>query len=442
MFYRTAPSSDLPPGAQEGGTPVNGSQRQDQPPQSPFSNLAPRMGADGLNLLWSATTEPLAGSGGANVLPSPRLRKSTPNVSSPGDSETSGPGPDGFFGDSSTFAFVSKVQSDSPESNGVHLQTEQLPVTHNSPSTTTDTSKAIFYQLPERRLADTLVDGYFDRVHPLYPFLHEGSFRAEYENMWNCRTPLPPSWYALLNIVCALGCEFCDAIPEGSLTMTVTPFVDRSREIILSHIYRKGNLEFVQALLLMCHYLQGTLELNECWNLVGLMIRTAVSIGLQLNPENLPLTTVEKEVRKRVWWGCFIIDRTLSMKFGRPPALQEADAQDVPFPLSVDDQYIQNESSTPRQPAGRAAAIAFFLHTIKLSKVIDHILQHLYATNRRNVPDADPARSEQSRILSSVVLLDGQLQSWWDDVPAHLRPDSAATEGQIFQRQRAVMQIR
>jgi hypothetical protein len=382
---------------------------------------------------------------------SPRPQ-SPSNISSSNDLA----GADGFFGNSSTFAFVSKVKSDSKDSDGVHLHNTATGLqdyrgpeyfdTHSNASSENNTRQCL---LPERELADSLVDSYFERVHPLYPFVHEGSFRAEYENMWNQQSIISsrPSWYALLNIVFARGCEFSDAVLQENIMATVSPFVNQSRQIVLSHIYRKGNLEIVQALLLMCHYLQGTMELNECWNLVGLMIRTAVSIGLQLNPENLPLTTVESEVRKRVWWGCFIIDRTISMKFGRPRALQAADATDVPLPLPVDDQYIHNESSSPRQPSGRPSTIDFFVYTIKLSKVIDNILQELYTGARRNLAPADPeiatpTSSEQSKIVSAVILLDGQLQSWWNNVPAHLRPESSIGEGLIFQRQRAVMQIR
>ncbi|KAL1879607.1 hypothetical protein Plec18167_004068 [Paecilomyces lecythidis] len=372
------------------------------------------------------------------------------NASATSDHEGGGPieGLEGFFGDSSTFTFVSKVGSDASGSNAVQTQNDNQVATatsHTSSPYVVDMES--IYQLPERNLADSLVDGYFDRVHPLYPFLHEGSFRVEYENMWTypTGTRLQPSWHALLNIVCALGFEFCDTVPEDNLARTVFPFVDRSRDIILSHIYRRGNLEFIQALLLMCHYLQGTLELNECWNLVGLMIRTALSIGLHLNPDNLPLSTVEKEVRKRVWWGCFIIDRTLSMKFGRPPALQVADAQNVPFPAAIDDQYIiQHGTSSLRQPLGRPAVIEFFLRTIKLSKVINDILSRLY-TPAAKTESSGPGLlsvSEQSHILSSVVRLNGELQTWWNDGPVYLREQSTAAESQTFERQRAVLRIR
>lgn len=429
---------------------------QQQP--SSLSILNPSTETNGLDILWSASADHLRVSGDSvhlagplphqsnNIQPgvSAELQNSASNPSSPSDSG----GPDGYFGDSSTFAFVSKVQPESQNNNGVHLQNSRYqPTGGNANCKFRD--KETVYELPERHLADSLIDGYFDRVHPLYPFVHETSFRAEYEKMWAnlSGSILRPSWYALLNLVFALGCEFCDAIPEGKVMTTVSPFVARSRDIIFSHIFKKGNLELIQALLLMCHYLQGTLELNECWNLVGLMIRTAVTIGLHLNPDGFSLSTVEREVRKRVWWGCFIIDRTLSMKFGRPPSIQAADVYDVPLPLPVDDQYIHDDSLAPRQPACRPSATAFFIHTIKLSKVIDNILRDLYTTNKRASRQAGvdtmlPESSNQSQFFGHAVLLDGQLQSWWEEVPAHLRPESVVADGQIFQRQQTVMQVR
>lgn len=130
-------------------------------------------------------------------------------------------------------------------------------------------------------------------MHPLYPFVHEGSFRAEYESMWSSHDALRPSWYTVLNQIFALGCEFCRAIQEEEAIVTANTFVSCSRNIIFSHIFKCASLELVQALLLMCHYLQGTLELNECWNLVGLMIRTAIGMGLHTDSERLTLTSVE-----------------------------------------------------------------------------------------------------------------------------------------------------
>ena len=437
-------------------------QPQAQQQQSPISTLTASPSRTGFDLLWRASSAMLRSSDDVvpttRAGPQPTKNRAPLNVttgiergnsldSSSGDSD----GPDGFFGDSSTFAFVSEVPLHSKHENGVHLQSRRRRAQSSSNSVQSPDNarhapeaNSPRYILPEKSLADNLVDVYFDRVHPLYPFVHEGVFRSEYEKIGtnSMNSTFSPSWYAVLNMIFASSCEFYDAVPETEVAKTVAPFVARSRDIIFSQVFKSGNLELVQALLLMSHYLQGTMELNECWNLSGLMIRTAVSIGLHLSPEELPITMVEKEVRKRVWWGCFILDRTLSWKFGRPTSIQSANALDLPLPLSVDDQYIHNDSLAPRQPAARPPIAAFFLHTIKLAQVIDQILQVLYTTSRKELQQRGQGKSFISHVLGQAVLLDGQLQDWWDDTPLHLHPLSGIADGQIFQRQQMVMHLR
>ena len=131
------------------------------------------------------------------------------------------------------------------------------------------------FELPDRMFADSLIDAYFSRMHRLYPFLHEGTFRAEYETMWDHPSPSRYhsrlSWFGVLNMVFAHGCEFCGTVPHQEVLSVAAPFVARSRNIILSHVFKSSTLETTQSLLLMCYYLQGTVELDECWNLVGLV---------------------------------------------------------------------------------------------------------------------------------------------------------------------------
>lgn len=360
-------------------------------------------------------------------------------------------GADGYFGSSSTFAFVSKVSRDSPNVNGVHLQ-------HGQPGSSESTSPQVPYKisgddeahpvgaqyLPDRKLADDLVDAFFDQVHPLCPFMHEGSFRGEYEDMWedpdqaSCRL----SYLALMNAVFALGVEFSSMVTPSNLVATVTPFVSRAREIVLAQIHRRGNLELLQALLLLCYYLSGTIDINECWNLAGLMNRTAFSIGLHLNPDSRDMPCIEKEVRKRVWWGCFVVDTTISLKCGRPGSMHLEDARNVPYPLPVDDQYIQPQTRTPRQPSSHPSSLAFFIHNIKLSQISGDILRALYSdhtmTSRQSGGDYVMADHD----LAELIVLDGRLRSWWNSTPAHLHPASQGQHQSIIRRQQAVLRVR
>jgi hypothetical protein len=306
-------------------------------------------------------------------------------------------------------------------------------------------------ELPDRIMGDSLVDAYFNKTHKLHPFLHEGLFRSEYETMW----ALPPSrrhsrlsWFGVLNMVFVHGCEHCDSISQDQVAARAAPFVSRSRNILLSQVFSSGTLETVQSLLLMCYYLQGTAELEECWNLVGWMVRTATSLGLHLNPGTDDISPIEREVRKRSWWGCFILDRTLSMKFGRPSIVRVEDGN-VNLPLEVDDQYIANDSVTPRQPAGSPSFISLFVATIKLSQIVHSMLVELYLRRPETYGTGADKRVQTppsvcSRVLSSILLLDGQLQSWWDMAPRHLTEQTIEGEQSWinFQRQQIALQMR
>lgn len=361
-------------------------------------------------------------------------------------------GTDGYYGASSTFNFVTKVGSESdsqnPDASGTPTAIyESTTLPHVEPSSSDSIKET--YNFPSRQLSDSLVDAYFARVHPLYPFLHESTLRAEYETFWtNLATQTPnTSWFALLNLIFAYGCEFCRADVNDNFFANAAPFVARAREIILVRVFQTADMNLVQSLLLMCHYLQGSLELNECWNLVGLTVRAGESIGLHLDPSDSPLTALEKESRKRAWWGCFIIDRTTSMKFGRPPIIKAAAAQSVALPVAVDDQYITNGTLHPRQPIGRPSKMAFFLQTITLAHVIDDILADLYLSDSEiHIPGlgkADPpTETVASAMLGNAVLLDGRLQSWWNGLPPHLKDEPPHQDDADFRRQRSVMLVR
>jgi Fungal specific transcription factor domain len=163
--------------------------------------------------------------------------------------------------------------------------------------------------LPSRRTADHLVDLYFKYVHTLYPLLHEPSFRAQYEKLWI--TPPgttgddDPLVYCLLNLVLALGCQF-STLFESTIHSGDT-FFNRAKTLLGFSIFDVGTLQVVQALLLMGGYLQSTNRPNRCWNVLGMGIRVAQGLGLHIERNSGDL--VERETRRRVWWGCVLMDR-------------------------------------------------------------------------------------------------------------------------------------
>lgn len=195
----------------------------------------------------------------------------------------------GYFGDSSIYAFISIVRPTNGSSAGSPTTAATLKHCHvtSSPSScvqqldrarhgTADVNDCL--ALPQRYLADRLVDAYFLYVHSLLPFIHEPTFRAKYERTWRSGPDgignHHLSWLGVLNLIFAYGCEFVDLPPDRARTSALR-FFSRAKTILFSEVFRSGSLETVQTLLLMSHYLQSTNELNKCWSVVGLCIRMA-----------------------------------------------------------------------------------------------------------------------------------------------------------------------
>ncbi|OQU94897.1 Fungal specific transcription factor domain-containing protein [Cladophialophora immunda] len=365
---------------------------------------------------------------------------------------------EGYLGDSSTFKFMSKVKHGASTTGDDEIQDISQPqkrprreinratdrVHDHNINPTMDMED--WFLLPPRSIANALVDGYFKYVHQLYPFIHEPSFRKDYESVWNADSSHGEQAlsFGLINLVFALGSEFADGTTMDRSPNRASGFMSRAKAIIYANLFRTGSLEIVQALLLLCLYLQGTSELNKCWNLVGLMIRMAYGIGLHMDPARFGVGHIEKEMRKRIWWGCFNLDRTLSFRFGRPPAIRTDDGLEVTLPLLVDDAYIQDEAKAPTQPDGQPSYIEFFVRATKLTMIMEDTLRHLYLKPRKlHRQRSEAAIAEEiSSLLANTVKLDGELTVWEKSHPPHLAFHRTASEDITLQRLQNNLRVR
>jgi transcriptional regulatory protein GAL4 len=166
-----------------------------------------------------------------------------------------------------------------------------------------------FLNLPSQNLTlshiheMSYIDAYFSHYHTTYPFLHEATFRAQY----NGTTPQPESlsWFMLLNTVLALG-AWC----VGNDYINIDDYYYQRLLSVStqSSVFETGNLTLVQALLLLSNYTQKRNRPNTGWNYLGLAVRIAASLGLHKEFPTWQITPLEREMRRRVWWGLFIFD--------------------------------------------------------------------------------------------------------------------------------------
>lgn len=220
----------------------------------------------------------------------------------------------GFFGSSSAGGFMRQIK---------------IAVNKEVPSGTTNTSSLLFpplaakeqtalssmsnHVLPQRRLADRMMEIYWNIVFPLYPFFDREKLNADYVKIWNGEEADPRDEEMLMctfNLIFALGCQLSESIKPEDRAAAAGSFFSRAQELLQPNLWRSGSTALIQCLLLMAQYLQSTDCADQCWMVTGMAIRSAQGLGLHLPETSSRLDSVQgKELARRVWHGCVLMDR-------------------------------------------------------------------------------------------------------------------------------------
>ncbi|CAG8688743.1 22108_t:CDS:2 [Gigaspora rosea] len=293
-------------------------------------------------------------------------------------------------------------------------------------------------ELPSQELSDHLLDLYFKNVHTLFPIIYKPRFFELLKDNEN-----PP--YLLLNSIYTLASNFSDRIevrkdPENPLT-TGDIYFDRAKAL-LDNDYDRAHTTNIQALLLLSLREYGAGRVTRSWIYTGMAARMAQSLGLHRNNEKcypIVLSHGEKEEQRRVFWGCYVLDRIPSVHFGRPLAIDEKDVDAAHPSENGDDEYeslsfkmkhsenlvssppnstnndtstqINKESKESIKSSSSTHIISRFNCLIRLCEIMGRILQNVYAI-----------RCNQTTVNDSVIsILESSLRTWFISLPSHLQ---------------------
>lgn len=172
---------------------------------------------------------------------------------------------------------------------------------------------------PVRRSADDYLACYWEFIHPVFPIIHKPSLERQYRIMWlsepervACQQKSDDNqsiFASMINLVFALGCQFSTLIPSRKRSSIADDFYQRSRRLFVFDILDSSSLPAVQLLLLQGVYLQSSRYATRCWNVVGLAIRVAQSLGLHIHSEREGETQLDREMNRRIWHTCVMLDR-------------------------------------------------------------------------------------------------------------------------------------
>jgi hypothetical protein len=191
---------------------------------------------------------------------------------------------------------------------------------------------------------------------------------------------------------------------------------------LLGRALDRSEITTIQALLVMTSSLFALGdERSAAWLYSGTAFRMIIDLGMHVDATMLPnmrrLSDEDLEIRRRVFWGAFVVDKIQSLYQGRPASLQDFDTK---VSLSFLDNYEELEEWEPfaysdvqSYPGSPAYSVSTFTQLCKLSLILNGILSKVYS-------ERSSARSPDE-LLATLKTLDLQLKSWHDAIPDHLR---------------------
>ncbi|KAF9918041.1 hypothetical protein BX616_010512 [Lobosporangium transversale] len=274
--------------------------------------------------------------------------------------------------------------------------------------------------MPPRDLAEHLIELYFTYVHPNIPVLHRPTFMRQYRNL----DPLKKPPRALLNAMFAIASRY-STNPEiigNDPEAFGDEYFSRAKRLIDLE-YEVPRQTSIQALLLMVTYrFTSAKSGGRVWVMLGMATRMAQDLGMHRNSARWHLPPLEAELRKRLWWAVYVMDRWVSACMGRPMAIDDADC-DVDYPSVVEQDWADPDGN-PVSPSEEAEklkeqssfALRYFVETIKLSQILGQILRGVYSPQTRN--------HGPGQVISTVYDLDTMLTKWLLALPSDLKYDN------------------
>lgn len=96
------------------------------------------------------------------------------------------------------------------------------------------------------------------------------------------------------------------------------------------------SIENIEAMALLVVYHLRSASSHGLWYIIGLAMRTAIDLGLHRKANEINLDPWTAQMRRRLFWTIYYLERVISMSLGRPFSI--ADRQiDLPLPVDVDD---------------------------------------------------------------------------------------------------------
>ncbi|THH02019.1 hypothetical protein EW026_g775 [Hermanssonia centrifuga] len=310
--------------------------------------------------------------------------------------------------------------------------------------------------LPSLEMQEHLLELYFTYVHAQLPILHKKAFMDTFRkgNAASVTAHSPMSetsstsgsqasvarpqripvllLLSMFSVAARYSSTGAPPPEPGSMWSAGDSYMDDAKAILDSS-YSQSRPSTCQALLLLGYREVGIGAMAQAWLYIGMAVRMAQDLGLHKSADKWSntgrtlFTPVELQERRRIWYGCVILDKYVATYIGRPVAISETDFDTElpsvdesdelegwvphPTPVFLDD---ASEKHPPIVVSVPGHIISCFDESAKLSIILSMIMQAIYPIRPHSFRQTEFARVEQ--------LLD----KWFIELPEPLRFDPSS----------------
>lgn len=182
---------------------------------------------------------------------------------------------------------------------------------------------------------------YFANWHPAYPFLHAPAVLKLFESLPQGRDPresaISASELSIVRSIISISLADRRHSPSDSQEPYPAELVFQSYDeasTSVQHAFSQPvTMQSLQAVLSVQLFLVSMLRFNAASRLGGLIIRMALQMGLHRCPQRYPsFSPTQRELRHRVFFSLYCIDRFICQSTGLPLSLRDDDIDGELYP--------------------------------------------------------------------------------------------------------------
>ncbi|PYH36600.1 transcription factor [Aspergillus neoniger CBS 115656] len=228
---------------------------------------------------------------------------------------------------------------------------------------------AVLGNAPPLDTARELMMMYFKVWHPLFPFLHGPTFLQAMEGLYSedrqeptGNAPMADHRHVCWTTIFQCIFNLANAVhPDIQLPLGSRIESPSNMHSLLGTLTSKHDMLSLQALLACQLYLLAKMSLRTASTVGGCMLRSMLHAGLHRCPYRYKeLTTHDRQLRKRIFWCAYAIDRYLSQALGLPLGVQDSDidvcspnAPEIHIPGMYNRSHFARSASYPEQRGHR-----------------------------------------------------------------------------------------